>query len=341
MAKNKTKNGAPIFDAMRKPLASFAMFKDGPKHWKKVAERRKSVYVHIAKHGLTGWPGIDELIRETGISRSRLFEYIADLKELCFIEDALDSEGRKYHGMNGVRVRTVHNDAVPDAATGWLFIKPMGCWVRIVKQESQVNAQKVVKQESQVREQESQVNEQESRLRRDTKEQFLDSNNKPCKAENNTIQTKEQLPVGWFDSFLQDMGVPSDAERENVKRIRQEHGDNITGFAVSDWMNRPQTIKGLAHPWSVFVNESQPYLEKAHRDCQMSPGLSDEELEAYRADYVKQVLQLDAPYYRDKLNEAKADYETNGALFDEPTRAAMLAQIEEYESRLAELAPKE
>jgi hypothetical protein len=135
------------------------------------------------------------------------------------------------------------------------------------------------------------------------------------------------------------MGTPSDAERENVNTIRQEHGDGITGFAVGDWMNRPQGTKGLNHPWSVFVNESRPYLEKAQRDCRVTRGLSEEELEAYRADYFKQVLQLDAPYYRDKIKELETEITTSQNLWDEDTLKQMREQLQEYRESLAELTP--
>ena len=92
--------------------------------------------------------------------------------------------------------------------------------------------------------------------------------------------------AGWFDLFLQVMGIPSDAERESIDAMRTEYGDGVTSYAVNDWTGRPQGTAGLNHPWAVFLKESRAYLAKAARDCRITPGLSAEELEAYRRDYI-------------------------------------------------------
>jgi hypothetical protein len=295
MAKNKNKNGAPVFAARDIPPASFSMAADGRKS-RQLCRDRRALYLQITSHGWKAFPSVAELAEMMDWSQRTAYRRLSELKELGCLPNATDAKGRKYSGERGNRVRTVVNDALPARGSSrWLAVKDCltsdgtPLLVRFVNQAGLSDSQKSVEQDCHIQKQDCQIEKQDCQIQEqdchvsmaDERTSLLERTEKE-----QTIQPKEQLSAGWFDSFLQDMGITSDAERENVNRIREEYGDGVTGFAVSDWMDRPQTIKGLAHPWSVFVNESRPYLEKARRDSTPHRGATEEELEEYRRNYI-------------------------------------------------------
>jgi len=173
------KNKAPVFKAIDFPAESFVLPKDG-REWKKIANSRKLLFVTIAKHGDKPWPGIQSLVKRTGIKRSQIFNLLADLKEIGCLVDAKDAEGRAYHGEHGTRVRAVDlSKLLPydEAPTGWLTIKgakPLlirfskGAGVQFSQSRREDQESSSQEQESSSQEQASKSQEQESTPRVDT-----------------------------------------------------------------------------------------------------------------------------------------------------------------------------
>jgi hypothetical protein len=149
------------------------------------------------------------------------------------------------------------------------------------------------------------------------------------------------LPDGWLDSFSAKLGKsPSKEQHRQVQALIEQDGSAKFQDIAERFLNRPEGFDKLKQPWSMFFRE-YPLFKKQHEQDQPFPELNAAEFEAARQSLLSTYMTLDATYYADKLADAKADYEANGALFDEPTRAEMLAQIEEYEAKLNELSTKE
>jgi hypothetical protein len=164
MSVPKNKGSAPIFEALDFPPESFVLSKDG-REWKKIAQSRKLLFVTIAKHGETAWPGVKGLMKKTGFSRRTIFNLLDDLKELGCLPDAVDDKGRARHGLRGTRVRRIDLGALlpPGYATGWLSFKGAGLLVRCVRgREVEVQKSEVEVQNSNVKVQKSNVKVQNS-----------------------------------------------------------------------------------------------------------------------------------------------------------------------------------
>ena len=283
--KSKTETrGAPVFDALDFPLESFVLFKDG-RQWKDTAQDRKALFVQIAKHGATAWPGINGLMRKTGFSRAKLFRLLNDLKELGCIADATDSKGRKYSGEHGSRVRVVVNDALlkQGQATGWLSFKGANLLIRIVSgvsnsQES--NEAGVSNSEAEVSDSSSVVSDSASRSltyeetqKNLQKEQTERTNPNPKEPNGGTVSLSDQLTFEgraalrltlrkiadvWQEWFVKELPERYPATPMSVLKEWAKTGNNFQQFTDSDYKELRELLKhesetALIKRWAVFI----------------------------------------------------------------------------------------
>lgn len=276
--KYSKKNSVPVFDALNFPIQCFVLFKDG-RQWKDIAQARKSLYVHIARHGDKAWPGIKGLMRKTGFSRRTVYNLLADLKELGCIEDATDSKGRKYSGERGPRVRLVNNGALPINATGWLFIKAANLWIRVVAgvQNSPIPVLAGVQNSrAGVQNSDSRSAELEDKIVvTDTNDKELVSRKNLLKELNERTNPPKQNGGDFWESTPLDMGGPDDKARAKIDKARAKYGDDDVKAALAEWIRTKETTR-LLMPWKMFADDCERFCVEIQRDRQHKAMLDAE-----------------------------------------------------------------